>query len=184
MVSFFRAWVSLVLALLVTALVVPAAAQQTESRIVGRVLNQSAGALPGVTINVTSKTTGAARSTVTEADGTYAVTNLGPGPPPGYETPHAPPPPAPQGAPATAQESKPTARRQRPVRAQDVQTLRGRERSTKAKWQNQGWEVVLEDRGTVHAGVNFRRVKPKTPAPTFSVPSPPSDGCSRRRGSS
>ena len=37
MVSFFRAWVWLVLALLVTALVVPAAAQQTESRIIGRV---------------------------------------------------------------------------------------------------------------------------------------------------
>jgi hypothetical protein len=56
-----------------------AAAQQTESRIVGKVLDQSQAALPGATVTVTSKETGAVRSTVTEGEGAYAVTNLGPG---------------------------------------------------------------------------------------------------------
>ncbi len=57
----------------------PAMAQQTESRIVGRIVDPSDATLPGVTVNVTSKATGAIRTTVTEADGTYAVTNLAPG---------------------------------------------------------------------------------------------------------
>ncbi len=43
-----------------------------------------------------------------------------------------------------------------------VQALRGRESSTKAKWQNQGWEFVSENRGTLRTELNFRRVKPKT----------------------
>jgi hypothetical protein len=43
-----------------------------------------------------------------------------------------------------------------------VQALRGRENSAKAKWQNQGWEFVSEDRGTLQTELNFRRVKPKT----------------------
>jgi len=54
-------------------------AQQTESRITGRVLDQSQGALPGVTVTVTNKATGAVRTVVTDGEGTYAVTNLGPG---------------------------------------------------------------------------------------------------------
>lgn len=57
----------------------PAMAQQTESRIVGRIVDQSDAALPGATVIVTSKATGAVRDTVTEADGTFAVTNLAPG---------------------------------------------------------------------------------------------------------
>lgn len=56
-----------------------AVAQQTESRIVGKVLDQSGAALPGVTVNVTSKETGAVRTTVSQGDGAYSVTNLGPG---------------------------------------------------------------------------------------------------------
>ena len=56
-----------------------ALAQQTESRITGRVLDQSQGALPGVTVTVTSKATGAVRTDVTDGEGNYAVTNLGPG---------------------------------------------------------------------------------------------------------
>jgi hypothetical protein len=56
-----------------------ALAQQTESRITGRVVDQSQGALPGVTVTVTSKATGAMRTDVTDAEGNYAVTNLGPG---------------------------------------------------------------------------------------------------------
>jgi hypothetical protein len=43
-----------------------------------------------------------------------------------------------------------------------VQALRGRESSAKAKWHNQGWEFVSENRGTLRTELNFRRVKPKT----------------------
>jgi hypothetical protein len=63
------------------AIVLPAAAfaQQTESRITGRVLDDTRGAMPGVTVTVTAKTTGAVRTAVTGAAGEYTVTNLGPG---------------------------------------------------------------------------------------------------------
>jgi hypothetical protein len=54
-------------------------AQQTESRIAGRVLDASRAAIPGATVTVTSKQTGAVRTAVTGGEGTYAVTNLGPG---------------------------------------------------------------------------------------------------------
>ena len=43
-----------------------------------------------------------------------------------------------------------------------MQALRGRESSAKAKWHNQGWEFVSENRGTLRTELNFRRVKPKT----------------------
>ena len=43
-----------------------------------------------------------------------------------------------------------------------VQALRGRESSAKEKWQDQGWEFVSENRGTLRTELNFRRVKPKT----------------------
>ena len=43
-----------------------------------------------------------------------------------------------------------------------VQSLRGRENSAKAKWQDQGWEFISENRGTLRTELNFRRVKPKT----------------------
>jgi hypothetical protein len=43
-----------------------------------------------------------------------------------------------------------------------VQALRGRASSAKAKWQDQGWEFVSENRGTLRTELNFRRVKPKT----------------------
>ena len=59
--------------------VASAFAQQTESRIVGKVLDQSGAALPGVTVTVTAQQTGAVRTAITEGDGTYTVTNLGPG---------------------------------------------------------------------------------------------------------
>ena len=64
-------------ALLVPAVVV---AQQTESRIMGRVLDDCKAAMPGVTVTVTSKQTGAVRTRgLRGGDGTYTVTNLGPG---------------------------------------------------------------------------------------------------------
>src|SRR3954465_7004075 len=43
-----------------------------------------------------------------------------------------------------------------------VQALRGREGTAKAKWQNQGWELVSESRGKLRTELNFRRGKPKT----------------------
>src|SRR5690349_5145837 len=62
-----------------TAMPLAAAAQQTESRITGRVLDPSQAALPGVTVTVTSKATAAVRSDVTGIDGNYSITNLAPG---------------------------------------------------------------------------------------------------------
>ena len=64
---------------IVASLAPPAFAQQMESRITGKVLDQSQAALPGVTVTVTSKVNGGVRTAVSESDGTYAVTNLGPG---------------------------------------------------------------------------------------------------------
>ena len=43
-----------------------------------------------------------------------------------------------------------------------VQALRGRVSSAKTKWQNQGWVLVSENRGTLRTELTFRRVKPKT----------------------
>ena len=57
-----------------------ALAQQTESRITGRVLDQSQAALPGVTVTVTSKRTGAVRTDVTDGEGTYASPTSVPAP--------------------------------------------------------------------------------------------------------
>ena len=59
--------------------VMPADAQQIEARIVGKLVDSSGGALPGVTVTVTSKQTGATRVAVSETEGDFAVTNLAPG---------------------------------------------------------------------------------------------------------
>ena len=69
---------------LVAVLMCPAltVAQQTDARVFGKVSDSSAAVLPGVTITVTSKQTGAMRTVVSDADGSYAVTNLGPAPTP------------------------------------------------------------------------------------------------------
>src|SRR5262245_56683136 len=75
----FVRFVAVAVALAVCSLPAAVFAQQTESRITGRVLDDSKAAMPGVTVTVTSKSTGAARTAVTGGDGTYAVTNLGPG---------------------------------------------------------------------------------------------------------
>ena len=72
-----KVFISLVLALFIAT---PGFTQQTESRIIGKVLDQSKSALPGVTVTVTSKATGAVRPAVTDADGSFAVTNLNAGP--------------------------------------------------------------------------------------------------------
>ena len=73
-----RLFVSLALAFLI-ALPASTFAQQTESRILGKVVDQSQGALPGVTVTITSRTNGGVRTVVTEGDGSYIVTNLAPG---------------------------------------------------------------------------------------------------------
>jgi hypothetical protein len=65
--------------LAIAALAGAASAQQTESRITGRVLDQSQAALPGVTVTVTHRATAAVRTDVTDGEGNYAVTNLSPG---------------------------------------------------------------------------------------------------------
>ncbi|MQA30826.1 MAG: hypothetical protein GEU82_13510 [Luteitalea sp.] len=66
-------------ALLCVALPVAAGAQQTESRIIGRVLDQSQAALPGVTVDATSKDNGGVRTAITDGEGNYVITNLAPG---------------------------------------------------------------------------------------------------------
>ena len=53
-----------------------AAAQQTESRLIGRVTDPNGGVLPGVTVTVTSTQTGAVRTGVTDESGRYTITNL------------------------------------------------------------------------------------------------------------
>jgi len=75
----FRACTLIALALFTAGAPSLAAAQQTESRISGKILDQSKAALPGVTVTVTSKSTGGVRTAVTDGDGAYTVTNLGPG---------------------------------------------------------------------------------------------------------
>ena len=72
-------FVAFAVALAIAALPATVFAQQTESRITGLVLDDSKAAMPGVTITVTSKGTGAARTAVTGGEGEYTVTNLGPG---------------------------------------------------------------------------------------------------------
>ena len=72
-----RAWTFI--AALAVLMPAASAAQQFESRIIGKVLDQANLALPGVTVNATSKETGQVRSAVTDGDGSYAITNLSPG---------------------------------------------------------------------------------------------------------
>jgi len=64
---------------LALALATPVAAQQTESRILGRITDANGGVLPGVTVTITAGQTGAVRTAVTDAEGRYVVTNLAPG---------------------------------------------------------------------------------------------------------
>ena len=71
----------LAMVLVVAALVggVPAAAQQTESRIFGTVTDSNGGVLPGVTVTVTAANTGAVRTAASDQQGRYTITNLAPG---------------------------------------------------------------------------------------------------------
>ena len=76
----YRSTALAVLFCLVLAVAVsPASAQQTESRIVGKVTDASTAVMPGVTISITSVQTGAVRTAVSDGNGTFVVTNLSPG---------------------------------------------------------------------------------------------------------
>ena len=72
-------WIAGFVVVMAAFALAPLHAQQTESRIVGSVLDASKAVLPGATVTVTSKATGAVRETVTDSDGRFTVTNLAPG---------------------------------------------------------------------------------------------------------
>jgi protocatechuate 3,4-dioxygenase beta subunit len=66
--------------LLVALPAVPAAAQGQSSAVQGRVVDESGSALPGVTVVVTHQGSGMFRQVISNADGSYYVANLVPGP--------------------------------------------------------------------------------------------------------
>jgi hypothetical protein len=67
------------LGVILTLLSAPVMAQGVQTTIVGLVRDDSGGVMPGVTIVVTNRATGVARTTVTGADGNYSVTSIVPG---------------------------------------------------------------------------------------------------------
>ena len=65
---------------LVLLLALPASAQISTAQLNGRVTDTSSAVLPGATVTVTQTDTGAVRTVVTDADGSFLVSNLSPGP--------------------------------------------------------------------------------------------------------
>src|SRR4051812_8575832 len=61
-------------------LALPAFGQISTAQLSGKVTDTSNAVLPGATVTVTQANTGAVRSVVTDADGSYLVSNLAPGP--------------------------------------------------------------------------------------------------------
>jgi carboxypeptidase family protein/TonB-dependent receptor-like protein len=76
-----RRWLLAAVVALVAMAVIPTAAQaQTETgRVVGVVTDQSGGVLPGATVTLKAIATGATRSTVSDAGGSYTFVGLLPG---------------------------------------------------------------------------------------------------------
>jgi len=68
------------LVLLLLLLAIPAFGQISTAQLSGKVTDTSNAVLPGATVTVTQADTGAVRSVVTDADGSYLVSNLSPGP--------------------------------------------------------------------------------------------------------
>src|ERR1043165_2349180 len=66
--------------LVLLLLALPAAGQISTAQLSGKVTDTSNAVLPGATVTVTQADTGATRSVVTDADGSYLVSNLSPGP--------------------------------------------------------------------------------------------------------
>src|SRR5256885_11640041 len=69
-----------VLTALLTLSATRAAAQGQSSAVQGHVVDESGGALPGVTVVVTHQGSGVFRQVVSNADGSYFVTGIVPGP--------------------------------------------------------------------------------------------------------
>src|SRR2546425_13042693 len=69
-----------VLAGLLTLTAIPAAAQGQSSAVQGRVLDESGAAVPGVVVLVTHQGSGGFRQFASNADGSYFVTGIVPGP--------------------------------------------------------------------------------------------------------
>src|SRR4051794_5887305 len=74
-----RYTVSILVALLTVALTGSATAQERFGGIAGLVTDASQAPVPGATITATNKQTGASRTTVSGADGTYRIPDLDPG---------------------------------------------------------------------------------------------------------
>ena len=74
-----KRFVAVLIAVFVAAGAGLATAQERFGGLTGIVTDASGGVLPGATVTVTSKTTGASRSQVTSADGLYSVPDLDPG---------------------------------------------------------------------------------------------------------
>ena len=66
--------------LVLLLLALPASGQISTAQLSGKVTDTSNAVLPGATVTVTQVDTSAARSVVSEADGSYLVSNLSPGP--------------------------------------------------------------------------------------------------------
>ena len=66
--------------LVLLLLALPASGQISTAQLSGKVTDTSNAVLPGATVTVTQTDTGAVRSVVTDADGSYIVSNLSPGP--------------------------------------------------------------------------------------------------------
>src|SRR5687768_206393 len=60
-------------------LMIPALAQVTTADITGRVVDQQGGAVPGATITATNTATSQSRSTTSNADGDFTISELAPG---------------------------------------------------------------------------------------------------------
>ncbi|UPO76398.1 DUF4839 domain-containing protein [Arthrobacter sp. Helios] len=50
-----------------------------------------------------------------------------------------------------------------------VKAIRGAEARSTSKWENEGWEFVSQDKGTLRSEITFRRPKRKTPWRLFAV---------------
>ena len=74
-----KRFVAFLIAVLVAAGAGLATAQERFGGLTGIVTDASGGVLPGATVTITSKTTGASRTQVTSADGVYTVPDLDPG---------------------------------------------------------------------------------------------------------
>ena len=79
MVMRFSSWPLTLAALVLSAAAATAQTRATSADLSGVVSDQTKGVLPGVTITVTNADTGLTRTSVTDADGRYAILALPPG---------------------------------------------------------------------------------------------------------